>query len=186
MGIKGHRYETAMRRGITIATVVLALTSSASAREHYVQKWQQISDQLFLDTNSIAHTADGGVYANAFFGAAGTAEVDSFQHLLFDCQGRYKNASSFGSPVLPAAPGTAIGELASAACEAPNGPADRVAAAVTQPQYCRGFGENDCRYIQEFVENDVEPDWCEGAVTRQLSAREVRICTAMGVVREAR
>jgi len=157
----------------------------AFASDGYVQKWEKISDMLFLDLNSIAHTASGGVYANAYFGPVGTSYVENFQHLLFDCRGSYKSAASFGSPVLPAVPGTAIGEFAAVACSSPDGSAARPAHAIAQPPYCKGFGGDDCRYIREFVENDIEPDWCEGGLTRQLSAKELRICLAMGIDRNA-
>lgn len=120
-------------RSIAILGAFLVGVGSASARDSYVQKWEKITEMLYLDANSVAHTTDGGVYANAYFGPAGTMNVESFRHLYLDCKGSYTNATMFDAPVLPAVPGTAIGEFAAAACAAPKGSAAR-AAHTTQLQ----------------------------------------------------
>lgn len=174
----------AMRSALMFSALAGAFTiTAAGAGEGYVQKWKKISDLLYLDLNSIAHTTDGGVYANAYFGPAGTTNIDGFQHLLFNCQGSYRSATSFGAPVLSATPGTPMGEFATVACASPNGTAVQAATSRLAPRYCKGFNTNDCQYIQEFVDNDILPDWCEGAITRRINARETRICDAMGAKR---
>lgn len=112
-----------------VAVAVVALAGTAQGRDGYTQKWEKVADSLYFDANSIARTADGGVFANAYFGPPGTTNVDSFQHLFFDCRGGYKSATTFNSSMLPAGPGTAMGVMSALVCASSNGSAVQPVAA---------------------------------------------------------